>query len=453
MNTLIAGYGKTGQAVLDFLLKNCSGDTIFIYDDILDNKAISAIYINKDGIDAFLKSPDFFKIDRCIASPGIHKNHPIFLEMKRRIKPIYSEIEFAYEFLINNKNNAGIKMIAITGTNGKTTATSLCAAAMEKAGGNVFIGGNIGTPFISGVAEYDKFVLEISSFQLEYTYKFKPDIAVLLNVEDDHLDRYENFDEYRLTKYKLFKNQDFNDIAILNYDDYNSRILRGLVGSVPILFGYNENKCDVYYKNEAIYLRLKNICGSDYKVSLKNLKDKRNFLISDMMAASTALLIWGFSEEVVEASFNEYKLPPHRVEFLGSVGGVDFYDDSKATNPAAVISALECFSAKDKVVLILGGKDKGFNYDCLIEPVKKYAKACVLIGQTADNLNRTLKGAITLIRADDMGSAVKKAFEQAAGGGTVLFSPAASSFDMFKDYNERGEAFKKCFESLNHVLL
>ncbi|MCL4546152.1 MAG: UDP-N-acetylmuramoyl-L-alanine--D-glutamate ligase, partial [Deltaproteobacteria bacterium] len=292
--------------------------------------------------------------------------------------------------------------------------------------------------------------------QLEWVYKFNPDIAVLLNIQDDHLDRYENFDEYRLTKYKIFKNHSINETAILNYEDYNAFIVKDIIGSLPILFGFNENKCNIFYKNENIYFKLKEFYDIDYKISLKDFKDKRKFVIEDMMAASGTLLSFGVPLEAVEQSFKEYKLLKHRVEFIGSINNINFYDDSKATNPAAVISALESIKGS-AVILILGGKDKGFNYDVLIKPVKKYVKACVLIGETADIIYKSLNNTVELINASDMEDAVEKAYDIAAavcGNNTlcsVLLSPASSSFDMFKDYNERGEIFKKCFGKLKET--
>ncbi|RZD16491.1 MAG: UDP-N-acetylmuramoyl-L-alanine--D-glutamate ligase [Candidatus Acididesulfobacter guangdongensis] len=360
------------------------------------------------------------------------------------------------------------RILAITGTNGKTTATSMCSAAASVSGIKAFTGGNFGIPFIDGVREKDcsNFILEISSFQLEWVYEFNSDAAVLLNVQDDHLDRYENFDEYRLTKYKIFKNHTINDTAILNYEDYNAAIVKDIIGSLPILFGFDENKCNIYYKDETIYFKLKEFYGIDDKISLKDFKDKRKFVIEDMMAASGALLAFGIPLDAIEKSFKDYKLLKHRVEFIGNIDNINFYDDSKATNPAAVISALE--SVKSPVVLILGGKDKGFNYDILIEPVKKHVRACILIGETADMIYKTLNGTVDMIRASDMNDAVKKAYNaalsefeshaysRAAGSPvdfqcSVLLSPASSSFDMFKDYNERGEVFKKCFNKLRET--
>ena len=468
MSILILGYGKTGRAVYDYIDTAedlCEKDLIIIYDDtakishagvksdknvLFFNKSNEEVLVNK-----YLKS-----VEACITSPGIERNHKLILMLKKYNVPIYGEIEFAY----NNRPKKDSKIVCITGTNGKTTTATLCKSAIEKAGlsGKTFIGGNLGIPFISGIKDYDDFFLEISSFQLEWIYDFKPDIAVLLNVEDDHLDRYENFDEYRLTKYKLFKNLRSRDIAVLNYGDYNSRILRGVTGSKSVLFGFDESKCDVYYKDDSINLRLKDICGFDARISLKNIIDKRKFVIEDMMAAACLLMLYGISPDTIVSSFEEYRLLKHRVEYVGNIGNIEFYDDSKATNPAAVISALRSFAGKNAVV-ILGGKDKGFNYESLIKPLKEAVKACVLMGETKDILINTLSGSgIDLMEADDMCDAVKKSFdflnnnliinkndkEAAEGAGAVILSPASSSFDMFKDYNERGDVFKKCYRNL-----
>ncbi len=474
MNTLILGYGKTGRAVHDYI-----GDqsNIIVYDDILSNEEIDGLIESanlKGG-----KAPVFFNkinekvffgkylkdITQCVVSPGIERNHKVILELKKYNIPIYGEIEFAYRMLKLKKSTLPAKIIAITGTNGKTTATTLCESAVKKAGlsEKIFVGGNLGVPFISGINDFNDFILEVSSFQLEWIYDFKPDIAVLLNVEDDHLDRYENADEYKLTKYKLFKNLRYNDVAILNYDDYDSAILKDIVGSKAILFGFDENKCNVYFKGDAINLRLKNIIGFDAVIPLKNIKlrDKRRFVIYDMMAAACSLVVHGISPDIVTAAFENYESPEHRVEYVGNVGGIEFYDDSKATNPAAVISALKSLSEDGEnrdIVLILGGKDKGFDYESLILSVKNNnVRTCVLIGETRGIIGDTLKGNVELITAaGNMESAVKEAFfclinnNERTGTGTVLLSPASSSFDMFKDYNERGDIFKKCYLNLKN---
>ncbi|MHB1697405.1 MAG: UDP-N-acetylmuramoyl-L-alanine--D-glutamate ligase [bacterium] len=475
MSTLILGYGKTGKAVYNYIggqIKLSASaaanaeNRIFVYDDIMSDAEIAALnhplplgyesplFFNKNGEEVFFR--EYFRnIAQCIASPGIEKNHKFISKLKKYNIPVYSEIEFAYK-----ESEKASKIIAITGTNGKTTTVTLCESAINKAGlsTKTFVGGNLGVPFISGIKDFNDFILEISSFQLEWIYDFKPDIAVLLNVKDDHLDRYENFDEYRLTKYKLFKNLRYSDIAVLNYDDYNSAILKGVTGSNVILYGFEENKCDVYYKDDAVHLRLKAFCGLDASISLKNVKDKRRFVISDMMAAACSLMLYGISPDIIISAFEEYRLLKHRVEYIGNIGEIEFYDDSKATNPAAVISALQSLNETDKknrdMVLILGGKDKGFNYECMIEPVKDYVKACVLIGETKDILRDTLSGYVELIMACDMEDAVKKSFDYLMGdnrrtvSGAVLLSPASSSFDMFRDYNERGDIFKKCYQDL-----
>ncbi len=460
MSTLILGYGKTGKALYDYILgaNDCrKNEQVLIYDDIAEGVGLSsesALFFNKTN-EEILFGRYFESIEKCIVSPGIERNHKIILRLKKYNIPVYSEIEFAYKELKNSS-----KIIAVTGTNGKTTTATLCKSAVDKAGlnGKTFVGGNLGVPFISGIKDYKDFILEISSFQLEWIYDFKPDIAVLLNVEDDHLDRYENFDEYRLTKYKLFKNLKYSDIAVLNYDDYNSSILKGVAGSNAVLYGFDENKCDVYYKDGAVNLRFKDICGFNASISLENVKDKRKFVIGDMMAAACSLILYGISPDIIVSAFEEYKLLKHRVEYIGNIGDIEFYDDSKATNPAAVISALESFGGNAKkgrnIILILGGKDKGFNYECMIQPIKNSVKACVLMGETKDILRDVLRGHIELLTADDMEDAVKKSVDflknnsVAGAADTVLLSPASSSFDMFRDYNERGDVFKKCYQKL-----
>ncbi|MCL4542854.1 MAG: UDP-N-acetylmuramoyl-L-alanine--D-glutamate ligase [Deltaproteobacteria bacterium] len=476
MNTLILGYGKTGKAVYDYLNGQVGSDAInrvavYVYDDILTDNEINGL--NKAAGLQDRKRPVFFNktdeevllekycsdITQCIVSPGIGRNHNIISKLKKYNIPIYSEIEFAYEML-KPKEPETSQIVAITGTNGKTTTATLCESAISKAGlsDKTFVGGNLGTPFISGIEGFNNFILEISSFQLEWVYSFRPDIAVLLNVEDDHLDRYENFDEYRLTKYKLFKNLRHSDVAILNYDDYNSRILKGVVGSRSILFGFDENRCDAYFKEDTINLRFKDIIGFNAAIPLKDVKNKRRFIIYDMLAAAASLTLLGVSPEAICSAYAEYEPLRHRVEYVGNIGDIEFYDDSKATNPSAVISALRTLNEDNKggrdIVLILGGKDKGFNYKSLIQPIKDSVKACVLIGETKSIIRDTLNGHVELIMAGCMEDAVKESFiyltnnNKRTNRGAVLLSPASSSFDMFKDYNERGDIFKQCYLGL-----
>jgi UDP-N-acetylmuramoylalanine-D-glutamate ligase len=352
MSDLILGFGKTGSAVYGYI-KSRKGyaekGRLLIYDDTAENargldvQDGNVTFFNKQN-EEILFGRYFKDIERCIVSPGIPRNHHVILKLKSANIPVLSEIEFAYNNIQKEKN---AKIIAITGTNGKTTSVTLCKSAIEAAGlsGKTFVGGNLGVPFISGIDGYEDFILEVSSFQLEWIYDFKPDIAVLLNIEDDHLDRYINFDEYRLTKYKMFKNLKYNDVAVLNQEDYNSSILKGVAGSNTVLYGFKEDKCDVFYKDGLINLRLKDLLGFNAEISLKDVADKRKFVIEDMMAAACSLALYGISPDVIKKAFDGYRLLKHRVECIGSIDNVYFYDDSKATNPAAVISALNSFGA------------------------------------------------------------------------------------------------------------
>ncbi len=461
MKTLVLGYGKTGRALTEYIIKNnVFPEGIAVYDDNLKEKDI-----NIPGVQFFTGRNDVHEISLCLASPGIDREHKILSKLRSVNIPVISEIEFAYNQLVSKeKGKTKPKILAITGTNGKTTTTAICKDAIIKSGlgEEVFVGGNFGTPFISGAGLFNGFILEISSFQLEWIYNFKPDISVLLNVEDDHLDRYENFDEYRLTKYKLFKNMDYGDVSILNYEDYNSRILKGVMGTRSILFGFDENRCDAFYKDGFIHLKFKDIAGYDLEISLEKLKDKKRYIIEDMLAAASSLCLFGISPEHITSAFNEFEPLSHRIEYIGSIGNIEFYDDSKATNPAAVISALKTLmddgrhlrvTVKKDIVLILGGKDKGFSYESLIEPVASNVRACVLMGETKNILMETLKGHIELIPVNDMDEAVKESYlflknNYPGGSGAVLLSPASSSFDMFKDYNDRGAVFCRSFKAL-----
>jgi len=341
--------------------------------------------------------------------------------------PVIGELELAYNF-------CPAPVIAITGTNGKSTTTELIGSILKRAGLKVKVCGNIGEPFISVVDELDRdsvAVVEVSSFQLESIIRFKPYIAVLLNITEDHYDRHEGYNDYKRMKFRIFENQDRDDWAVMR-SDLAEDILSEKVASKK-----------VYFNTEGILargdepVRVKDISRVD--ISTTELKGRHNLenIISSVIVSG----IMGLSEEDIESGLKSFKGLRHRFEDIGSKNGVQFIDDSKATNIDATKRALE--SLPRKTILIAGGRDKGGDYRAIAGLVESKVKTVVVLGEARDKISAAYGEIVPVISADSMRDAVKKAISCAVPGDMVLLSPMCSSFDMFEDYKDRGDAFRR----------
>ena len=382
----------------------------------------------------------FLKQDLIVVSPGVDLNiDPIQKAIRHGVRVI-SEIELAYHFI-------RVPILAITGTNGKTTTTLLLGEMLKEDGRRVGVGGNVGEPlilFADGRSRWEVLGAEISSFQLEAIEDFRPRISVLLNITEDHLDRYSSYSDYIQAKARIFANQNSGDLAVLNRDDPIVMQLGEKVKAKKVMFSTREKLEEGAFSNgQTISLRLGGK-REEYSLAKTPLKGIHN--VENMMAALTAARIFGCSRRAVQNVLDRFKGLEHRLEFVREIGGVRFYNDSKGTNVGSVVKSLQSFS--EPVILIAGGKDKNGDLSPLKELVEKQVKHLILVGEAKERMNHELGGLTDTVMAKSMEEAVSLARQRAKGGEVVLLSPACSSFDMFKDYKERGKVFKEAVRRL-----
>lgn len=441
---LVAGLAATGLSVARFLVK-CGAD-VRAYDsrpmeslpgaDVLEGMGVSFVTGAADpGMagDAAL----------VVVSPGVPFDNAVLVSARKRGAVVISEVELAFRY-------ADAPVVAIAGTNGKTTTTELVGAIFKKAGMAAFVGGNIGTPaieYIEGGGGADVCVLEISSFHLETTDTFAPHIGALLNITEDHLDRYDDFNHYAETKFRLFMNQGEGDYAVVNVNDpviagrFNSAGFgRGMV--VPFS-ARGELKEGLFFKDGAIEFRFRGL-HETYPSSGFKLRGLHN--IENIMAAIACTRLLGVKRETILEVLSTFTGLPHRMEFVRLLDGVTYVDDSKGTNIGALAMALT--GTETPVVLIAGGRDKGGDYASLSSLVKEKVKCMVLIGEARFKIKDSLGSLTETVFASSIEEAAGIARGKAAAGDTVLLCPACSSFDMFSSYKERGERFSKSVEAL-----
>ncbi|OGP92570.1 MAG: UDP-N-acetylmuramoylalanine--D-glutamate ligase [Deltaproteobacteria bacterium RBG_16_47_11] len=382
----------------------------------------------------------FLKQDVIVVSPGVDLSiEPIQRATEQGVR-VVSEIELAYPFI-------HAPIIAVTGTNGKTTTTLLIGEMLKEDGKRVGVGGNVGEPlvlFTDGKDRWDVLVVEISSFQLEAIEDFRPRISILLNITEDHLDRYARYEDYIEAKVRIFANQNSGDLAILNRDDPIVMQYGEKVKAKKVLFSLREKLGEGAFSNgQNISLRL----GREeekYSLSKAPLKGIHN--VENMMAALIAARIFGCSKKAIQDVLDRFEGLEHRLEFVREIEGVRFYNDSKGTNVGSVVKSLQSFSGP--VILIAGGKDKNGDLSPLKALVRERVKHLILIGEAKERMARELVGQTDTVLAKTMEEAVSLARQKAKEGEVVLLSPACSSFDMFKDYKERGKAFKEAVKKL-----
>jgi UDP-N-acetylmuramoylalanine--D-glutamate ligase len=376
-------------------------------------------------------------IDCVVPSPGVPAENPLLQEARRRDITILSEIEVAYRFL-------RAPLIAITGTNGKSTTTSLVAEMLKAGGAKVFVGGNIGTPLIGLVdGDWEWGVAEISSFQLEWIEEFRPRISVLLNLTEDHLDRYPNFNAYCRAKQRIFEAQTESDIAILNRDDPLVWEMRGRIRARVIPFGFSDLADGVFATSQEIVWRA---ASREETFPLDRVKILGVHNVENMMAAIAAAKAAGLSARAIQKVLEDFPGLEHRLEFVREKNGVRYYNDSKGTNVGAVVKSLASFSSP--VILLAGGVDKGGDYGILRQEIRQKVRRLVLFGEAKELIARALGDLTETVIVSDMEDAVCDAFSHARLGDVVLLSPACSSFDMFRNYAERGKAFKNLVQAL-----
>ena len=444
---LVVGLAKTGFAAAQLLLK--AGADVIVADINLNTPDVleKTIILQKMGATIELGphvSQTFLNTDLIVVSPGVPHTIAPIVEAKQNHIAVIGETELAYQCI-------DIPIIAITGTNGKTTTTELTGDMLKNSGKNVFVGGNIGTPFseivLSG-QQYDIAVLEISSFQLDTIETFCPDVAILLNITEDHLNRYANMTQYRESKFRIFLNQKKNHQAILNgQDQYCNKYWTNIHSNLYWMDSNNPK-----WQEQTINCQqsiIKTPFQSCFDISKSKLIGHHNR--QNMAAAILASQLMGGTVDGIQTSINTFIGLPHRMEYVDSKNGVSFYNDSKATNVDATVKALNCFNTP--VHLILGGLDKGGDYSLLIPMIQNNVCECILIGEARPIIEKTLTSSkdishIPIHHSKTLEDAVNYAFSQAKSGDNILLSPACASFDMFDSYNHRGDIFKQVVSEL-----
>lgn len=386
---------------------------------------------------------NFLEAGLIVVSPGVPHTITPLLEAQAREIPVLGEIELASRF-INEP------IVAVTGTNGKTTTTRLIGEMLMQSGQEIYVGGNIGNPLIGYVDKRQKadcLVVEVSSFQLDTISTFKPHISLLLNISDDHLDRYSDLEAYARSKARILENQDNDDVAILNGSDNR---IRNIIDKTPVkkLFfkGRQADESGTLIESQEIRFFGLNYFGNrnvdvQNSIDLSRVKLACRHDLENIAAASLATLAAGGDLGGIHKALELFAGLPHRMEFIGAYDGVSYYNDSKATNVDAVLKAIECL--QKPIHLIMGGRDKEGRFELLTVPVRDKVKNLVLLGEAAPIIDRTLANCTNTHRVAGMHEAVRKTASLAASGETVLLSPGCASFDMYRDYKERGDRFRQ----------
>lgn len=430
---LVLGLSRSGVAAAEFLLSE--GAETYVFDDVRGGAVEKAVQsLTEKGAKTVNESLLPELINRChalVLSPGIPVDHPLAVAFKRAGKAVIGETELAARYL-------KCCVLAVTGTNGKTTTVSMLAEMLATGGVKATACGNIGVPMLScrNLAERDVAVAEISSFQLETLSSLKPHIAAVLNISEDHLNRHYNMENYVYLKSRLLKNQQETEYAVLNYDDSVVRGFAEKTRAKVVWFSRKERVDGAYIENGNLFFRGEEIV----KIEELALREAHN--IENALAALACAKLMKINNEAVAKALKTFKGAPHRIETAGVVDGVTYIDDSKGTNVDSAVHAAQCM--KNETVLLLGGKDKGYEYAPLFEALKQTKVVrCVIYGENAfkilESAAKTGYKNVTLTEKFDY--AVKIARLLAARGQTVLLSPASASFDEFRNYEERGDRF------------
>jgi UDP-N-acetylmuramoylalanine--D-glutamate ligase len=466
---VVVGLGKTGFAAARFL-KTRKAAVVVTDTASADKLASQAQEIHAMGIPMELgghRTETFTAADLIVLSPGVsHMIEPVIQARQRGI-PVMGEIELASRFIDR-------PIVAVTGTNGKTTTTELLGDMLKRSDVKVFVGGNIGEPlidYVNGKQQADVIVAEISSFQLDTIECFRARVGVLLNITADHLDRYPNFAAYAASKMRLFENQQAGDFAVLNGSDPLIRSLLGDIKAHKLIYpNPASDEEGAILNTQHITLRLDKLSGKAAKIrgsksgspagrrsylsgdrnpitlklSRVKLRGRHNF--ENACAAGLAAMAVGARPQAIQATLDHFKGSAHRLEYVGGLNGIEFYNDSKATNVNAVMRALQCFDSP--VVLIMGGLDKGANFRELRDVVTRHAKKLIVLGRAAGLIRKALADITPTSAAASMADAVNQAHIAGSPGDVVLLSPGCASFDMYGNYAQRGDDFRTAVAKL-----
>ena len=437
---LVVGLGKSGLAAALFLRRRGAQVTV---SDVRSAKALAkeipalleegiAVEAGGHGLLTFRRQ------DLIVVSPGVPLNTPEIVKVRGFGLPVIGEVELAASYLKG-------KVLAITGSNGKTTTTSLCGEILAAGGLRVAVGGNIGLPVIALVEDSREdgwSVLEVSSFQLETTEEFRPEIAVVLNVTPDHLDRHITFENYVAAKEKIFARQTVGDALVLNWDDPVTRAMAGKAASRIFWFSrVAPVEQGTYLGDGSIVFKSAPNAAAEHVVKVEKIPLKGEHNVENVLAAVCAARLAGVEPEAIRSAVENFHAVEHRLEFVVTLNGVDYYNDSKATNVDSAAKAISSFPGG--IHLILGGKDKNSDYTQLSALLRERVRAVYTIGSAAEKIESHIRGDASIVSAGTLAEAVNKAGEAAMPGEVVLLAPACSSFDQFENYEERGRAFKE----------
>ncbi len=445
-NILVVGLGKSGQAAASTLLErsfnvgcfdSSSEQKLQEVKDELESKG-ARVFLGEENL------PDFSIFDLIVVSPGVPKKSELFKKIRQSGVYYFSEIELAYQLGLKN----GI-IVGVTGTNGKTTVTRLIGQILNDGGKEVIVGGNIGNPLTGLINQIKKetvLVCELSSFQLENLVDFRPHVAVILNITEDHLDWHLDFDDYKRAKAKILVNQESSDWAVLNYDDLAVRSLSQKVKGRQVFYSRFNPEVDFWVEEGWILSRFKPSSKSlpERVFHQKDLKLVGEHNLENVLSAVAVAKIFGIENETIAQTLSQFRGLPHRIELIGSFGGIKFYDDSKATNPDAVVRALEAFN--QPLVLLLGGLNKGNSFEELASKIASSSRKTQVIafGKAREEVkNFFSRAGIEVEVGKNLKEAFMKSLKLAEPGGVVLLSPGCASFDEFNSYAERGFYFSQ----------
>jgi UDP-N-acetylmuramoylalanine--D-glutamate ligase len=448
---LVVGLGRSGVSSAFFLQEH--GAKVIVSDSKAEAQLQSEVPALLDrgiSIETGRHGERTFRDqDLIVVSPGVPSDQPQLQHARTLGIPVIGEVELAFRFLKG-------KVLAITGSNGKTTTTSLVGEILAKSGKKTLVGGNIGTPVISLAGQSTPetmVVLEVSSFQLESIEQFCPWVAAILNITPDHLDRHHTFQAYVDAKARLFENQGPSDIAVLNADDPTCVALKDKVKGSLLWFSRKQRvENGAFVSGDQIVFRQNDQRqnGQEQPVlSRSDIQLKGDHNLENVLAAVAMTMVAGCTPQQVQQAVKEFRAVEHRLELVATINGVTFYNDSKATNVDATVKALESFPAN--IHIILGGKDKGSDYTVLNPLLRERVKRVYLIGAATDKIASHVQNSTAVVRSGTLERAVRQAFEAATAGDVVLLAPACASFDQFENYEHRGRVFKELVHSLTPV--
>jgi UDP-N-acetylmuramoylalanine--D-glutamate ligase len=437
---LVVGLGKSGLASSIFLRKHGAQVTV---SDLRSVEALAKELPALLDIGVMVEAGGhglltFRRQDWIVVSPGVPLDTPELAQALRSGTPVIGELELASRFLQG-------KILAITGSNGKTTTTALCGEIFRASGLPAQVGGNIGLPVISLVPQSTPegwSVLEVSSFQLETIVEFHPNIAVILNITPDHLDRHGNMQNYVAAKERVFANQTAEDFLVLNAESPESQLMAGKTRSSVFWFSTRRpvRQGSFVYQNSIVWVAAEQAAAEPI-LPLSEIPLKGEHNVENVLAAVCSAKLAGISNDVIRKAVGAFRAVEHRLEYVARLAGVEYYNDSKATNVDATMKAIASFPGG--IHLILGGKDKNSDYTLLAPLLKERVRAVYTIGAAAEKIESQISGAVEVVRSQTLERAVDQAASAAKSGEVVLLAPACSSFDQFENYEHRGQCFKQ----------